>query len=207
MRGARAAVKKNARTKLYRIKVISMGDMSVGKSCLIKRFCEEKFISKYIPTIGVDYGVKPFKCGEYEVRVNLWDLAGSEAYVEVRSEFYREAQGCLLVYDVTSRSSFESLGRWLAESKAHGADNMVIAVAATKSDTPMRRVQEREGREWAASQGLAFFEVSACSGAGVKPLFTALFARMLATIPGIPEELTSLCVQQATMARQGEELE
>lgn len=60
-----------------------------------------------------------------QVRVNLWDLAGSDEYIEVRNEFYKEAQGCLLVYDVTSRSSFESLGRWLAESKAHGADNMV----------------------------------------------------------------------------------
>ncbi|EFJ48349.1 hypothetical protein VOLCADRAFT_104739 [Volvox carteri f. nagariensis] len=205
MRAVKAATgKKNARAKLFRIKVISMGDSACGKSCLIKRYCEEKFVSKYIPTIGVDYGVKPNKYNDYEVRVNLWDLAGGADYTEVRNEFYKEAQGCVLVYDVTNRASFESLEIWLEESKRHGAENMVIFVAAAKTDLPVRKVFEKEGREWAQSKGFPFYEVSASSGAGVKALFTSLFARILATVPGIPEDLTALAVQQANMAR-GEE--
>ena len=90
MRAAKvAAGSRKSKPKLYRIKVISMGDQACGKSCLIKRYCEEKFISKYIPTIGVDYGVKPVKMGDYEVRVNLWDFAGATDYQEVRNEFYK----------------------------------------------------------------------------------------------------------------------
>ena len=113
-----------------RIKIISVGDPAVGKSCLIKRYCEQRvraraamihnslcschnyrsyrhltesaclsvacmvqFVSKYVATIGVDYGVKPIKIRGTEVRVNFWDLAGGEEYTEIRNEFYKDAQG------------------------------------------------------------------------------------------------------------------
>ena len=97
-----------------------MGDEGVGKSCLIKRYCEEKFVSKYISTIGVDFGVKPVKLGGQSVRVNFWDLSGREEFFDVRNEFYKDTQGALLVFDVANRESFESLGSWLAEAKKFG---------------------------------------------------------------------------------------
>jgi len=149
---AATAVGRKSKLKVYRIKVISMGDQAVGKSCLIKRYCEDKFVQKYIPTIGVDFGVKPVRMGDFELRVNFWDLAGSDDYLEVRNEFYKDAQGCLLIFDVTNRGTFEALPRWLEEAKEYGAENMVIFVAATKADNPTRKVSEKEGRDWAASQ-------------------------------------------------------
>ncbi|KAI8469597.1 MAG: P-loop containing nucleoside triphosphate hydrolase protein, partial [Monoraphidium minutum] len=110
-----------ARTRMVRIKVVSLGACGAGKSCLIKRYCEAKFVSKYIPTIGVDYGVKPVRLGDFEVRVNLWDMAGPDAYLEVRSEFYKDSQGALLVFDVNSRASFDALPAWLDEARRCGA--------------------------------------------------------------------------------------
>lgn len=59
------------------------------------------------------------------MRVNLWDLAGPTEYIEVRNEFYKDAQGSILVYDVTNRASFEALELWLDESKRFGATDMV----------------------------------------------------------------------------------
>ncbi len=56
-----------------------------------------QFVSKYISTIGVDYGVKGIVLAGEEVKVNFWDLAGSKEYLEVRNEFYKDTQGCLLV--------------------------------------------------------------------------------------------------------------
>jgi len=90
-----------------RIKVISFGDQCVGKSCLIKRFCEGKFLPKYISTIGVDFGVKPVTVGMETVKVlycyldfvqslgkvNFFDLAGGDWYYDIRSEFYRDSYG------------------------------------------------------------------------------------------------------------------
>ena len=66
----------------FRIKVLSMGSAGTGKSCLIKRYCEERFVSKYIATIGVDYGVKPVKVDQADVRVNFWDLSGHKEFFE-----------------------------------------------------------------------------------------------------------------------------
>ena len=64
-------------------------------------------MSKYISTIGIDYGVKPTKIKGRDVRVNFWDMSGSEAFFEVRNEFYKDASGALLVYDVSNKKSFE----------------------------------------------------------------------------------------------------
>ena len=62
------AVVPEKKAKLLRIKIITMGDCATGKSCIVKRFCEERFVSKYISTIGIDYGVKPTKVGGRDVR-------------------------------------------------------------------------------------------------------------------------------------------
>jgi len=80
---------------VVRIKVIYMGEAGVGKSCIIKRYCEEQFVTRYISTIGVDYGVKAVDVDGVEAKVNFWDLAGHPEFFEVRNEFYKDAQGVL----------------------------------------------------------------------------------------------------------------
>jgi DnaJ homolog subfamily C member 27 len=69
--------------------------------------------------LGNKYG------GSEQVRVNLWDLAGPTDYIEVRNEFYKDAQGCLLVYDITNRQSFDLLQQWIDEAHKCGATEMV----------------------------------------------------------------------------------
>jgi GTPase SAR1 family protein len=83
----------DADTKMVRIKVTSIGDGGVGKSCLIKRYCEEKFVPRYISTIGVDFGVKPVVIDGLEIKVNFWDFSGHPEFFEVRNEFYKDTQG------------------------------------------------------------------------------------------------------------------
>jgi DnaJ family protein C protein 27 len=161
-----------------RLKIISMGAECTGKSCLIKRYCEERFIPKYIATIGIDYGVKRVPIGQQQVAVNFWDLAGSPEFVDVRNEFYKDAQGALLVYDVTNPRSFAALDVWLAEAQKHNVPkDLVIAVCANKTDlgTGARKIQEAEGRRWAESRGYAYFETSANTGANVASVMEWLF--------------------------------
>ena len=129
---------------------------------------------------------------------------------------------------MTSRSSFDALPRWVAESQDHGAENMVIVVAGTKSDLLNRKVAEKEAKEWAAAQGFLHFEVSAQSSQvspslvdllptlshhltffsslsrqNVKALFASLFARLLSCVPGIPQELTQEAVSEARAEAKG----
>ena len=67
-----------------RVKVISFGNVETGKSCLIKRYCEKRFVSKYMPTIGVDFGVTKVMVDDRELKINLFDLSGHPAFKEVR---------------------------------------------------------------------------------------------------------------------------
>ena len=163
-----------------RMKVISFGSEAVGKSCLIKRYCEEKFVSKYISTIGVDFGVKPVKVAGQSIRVNFFDCAGGPEYFEIRNEFYKDAQGGILVYDVGDRETFEALEDWLAEANSHGAKDSVFVVCANKADGKKRAVTEAEGKRWAVGKGCAYFETSAKDGEGVAAMFEALFAAVVA---------------------------
>jgi len=162
-----------------RIKVLSMGSGGVGKSCLIKRHCEDRFVQKYIATIGIDYGVKPIMIDGGEVRVNFWDLSGHPEFFEIRNEFYKDTQGALLVYDVTNAESFDALDSWLAEAQKFGCNpkEIPICLCANKVDKAgtKRLVSEEEGKDYATSRGMSYFETSAQSGQSVNEMFDFLF--------------------------------
>ncbi|KAI8813026.1 RJL family GTPase [Cladochytrium replicatum] len=169
--------------QILRIKLLSMGDSGVGKSCLIKRYCEQRFISDYIPTIGIDYGVKAITIGDSEVKINFWDVAGDPIYYEIRNEFYRDTNGVLLVYDVCNRMSFENLDNWLSEMvMLGGGGDAVIYVAANKIDQGPRTVSMQEGLAWAQGNLYRYFETSASGGDGVNELFSQLFQQIVKKI-------------------------
>lgn len=166
----------NDRVPINRIKVCTLGPSGSGKSCLVKRYCEERFITKYIATIGVDYGVKPATVDGCDVRVNFWDFSGHPDFFEIRNEFYKDAQGMLLIYDVSSRESFDELDMWLAEAAKFGANIREIPIIVCGNKVDKRRViSEDDGRNFAASRNLSYFETSASSGANVQEVFETLF--------------------------------
>ncbi|XP_053552350.1 dnaJ homolog subfamily C member 27-A-like isoform X2 [Bombina bombina] len=177
--------KRKESRKALRIKVISMGNAEVGKSCIIKRYCEKRFVPKYQATIGIDYGVTKVQIRDREIKVNIFDMAGHPFFYEVRNEFYKDTQGALLVYDVGLKESFDALDSWLAEMKqelgSHGnIENIVFAVCANKIDCSMHRlVDESEGRLWAESRGFLYFETSAQSGEGINEMFQTFYSAIM----------------------------
>jgi len=91
------------------IKILSVGDPEVGKSCLIKRYCEGRFVQRYISTIGIDYGVKKINMQGKKVSVNFFDLSGNSDYTDIRNEFYRDSQGVIMVFETCTKSTFQNL--------------------------------------------------------------------------------------------------
>lgn len=163
-----------------------MGNAETGKSCIIKRYCEKRFVHKYLATIGIDYGVTKVTVKGQDIKVNIFDMAGHPIFYEVRNEFYKDTQGAMLVYDVSDRASFESLESWLAEMKSEignpaDMDNVVFVVCANKTDK-RRVVEETDGRLWAESKGYHYFETSAQTGEGVTEMFQVLFEGVLNTL-------------------------
>ncbi|GKT23250.1 Small GTPase like protein [Aduncisulcus paluster] len=167
------------RKPVLQLKVFAAGDSRVGKSCLIKRYCEKKFEDKYIATIGIDYGVKTVEIGKHTVKINLWDSAGHAAYIDIRNEFYRDTQGLILVFDLSKKSTLSSCETWFQEAMSNGFDPSrgVVVIMGNKSDQP-RAVSEEEGRKMAKKYNAAYFEVSAQSGHGVEASFNKLFTAL-----------------------------
>ena len=162
-----------------RVKVISLGAEGVGKSCLIKRHCEERFVTKHIATIGIDFGVKTADTvSGGPVKVNFWDLSGEARYYEIRNEFYADAQGAIVVYDVNSAATLTALDGCWREALQYGLPPGVPAfLCANKVDLPERKreVSEQAGRAFAERHGFTYVETSANTGKNVDEMFAALF--------------------------------
>ncbi|XP_025922776.1 dnaJ homolog subfamily C member 27 isoform X2 [Apteryx rowi] len=161
------------------------GSVGVCESCIIKRYCEKRFVPKYLATIGIDYGVTKVQVRDREIKVNIFDMAGHPFFYEVRNEFYKDTQGVILVYDVGQKDSFDALDAWLAEMKQelgpHGnMENVVFVVCANKIDCAKHRsVDESEGRLWAESRGFLYFETSAQTGEGINEMFQTFYSAII----------------------------
>ena len=162
------------------IKLISVGDVEVGKSCLIKRYCEGSFVKAYITTIGIDYGVKKVPFNDCLVNINIFDLSGDDDYKTVRMEYYKDSMGVLMVYDVNLQETFDSLGKWEKEAEKNGLDlsKCVVVVLGNKTDLKKKQVKTETARDWAKGKGYKFFEASARSGVNVNEAFKFLFDGM-----------------------------
>lgn len=115
-----------------------------------------------------------------DVRVNFWDLSGHDEFFEIRNEFFKDTQGILLVYDASSRESFEDLDKWLAESTKYGANSKEIpTVLCCNKIDKKRLISEDEGRKYANARGLTYFETSAATGSNVNEMFDYLFQSVL----------------------------
>ncbi|CAL5978754.1 Rab2 [Hexamita inflata] len=160
----------------YLLKYIIIGDTMVGKSCILLRFIDQRFIPIHDMTVGVEFGNKtieiPKEAGEpLKLKLQIWDTAGQEQFRSITRSYYRGAVGALLVYDITRRESFDSLEGWLKDTRAADA-NMVIMLIGNKTDLGYRRrVTKEEGEEFAKKHGLLFMETSAKEDKGITEAF------------------------------------
>ncbi|XP_005099164.1 dnaJ homolog subfamily C member 27 [Aplysia californica] len=165
----------DAVSNLVWIKLVGIGNANVGKTCLIKHFCESKFNSGYQPTVGVDYGFKVQELQGVDLRVHLWDLSGSSEYFDVRNELYSGTDAIFLVYDVTNMASFESLDQWIREVKRYANGDPEIFIVGNKIDLKQKRaVTSTEGKKYAQANKFKYAETSAANGDGVLTMFDTM---------------------------------
>ncbi|KAF8512991.1 putative ras-related protein rab-18 [Gautieria morchelliformis] len=165
-------------------KLLLIGNSSVGKSSLLLRFTDEQWLpeDEASATIGVDFRVCKMDIKGKKVKLSIWDTAGQERFRTITSSYYRGAQGVILVYDVSSRESFDALPRWFAELDTYVTSSVVKIVVGNKLDKEFSRtVSEEEGRKFAESQGALFVEASAKTSVGVKEAFLEVVSKILDT--------------------------
>lgn len=171
----------------YMLKLLLVGDSSVGKSSLLWRYTEgadaDEYIDDRAATVGVDFKVKMMTMEGHSVKACLWDTAGQERFRTLTSSYYRGAQGVILVYDVTQRSSFESLENWLGEVDRYATfPDCVKMLVGNKIDLDeQREVSRDEGMRMARAHGMLFIEASAKAAVRVGQAFEELVQKIMET--------------------------
>lgn len=103
------------------------------------------WIEKHNNTIGVDFSIKTINVDGKRVKLQLWDTAGQERFRTITQSYYRSANGVIIVYDITKRSSFLNLQRWIEEVRRYTTSTVILALVGNKADLDEeRQVQEQE---------------------------------------------------------------
>ena len=159
------------------IKIVVIGESGVGKTNIITRYTSDSFNINTLSTIGVDLFTKKMQSNNYNVTLNIWDTAGQERMKALASSYYKAAKGVILVYDISSKESFDRLRFWLKELRNSGGENVKVVIIGNKNDLfEQRQVSDQEAKKFADEKSYFYMEVSAktndqnCVGVAVNAL-------------------------------------
>lgn len=157
-------------------KLLLLGDSSVGKTCLLLRYCEEKYADSHLATIGIDYRFKTLDYNGLKVRLQIWDTAGQDKFRAITQSYYKGAHGILLLYDVTNYTSFLNVKLWINQIKENTSKDIVLFIIGNKVDLKDKReVDEKEAKDFASSNNIEYYETSAKSNINVNEVFYNLY--------------------------------
>ena len=163
------------------IRLLMIGDSSVGKTSLVVRYDEDSFSTMFMTTIGVDYRDKLVNIEGRDIKLQIWDTAGQERFRSLTSNFFGRADGFAVCFDVGARASFNHVRQWLDDVEKNKKGPVELALIGCKCDlaAEKRQVSKSEAERLAAEKGLPYFEASAKTNMNVAAAFEDLAARVL----------------------------
>ena len=164
-------------------KVVLLGERSVGKTSIISRYVNNSFETNSLTTTGASYAYKIINLEQYNksIKFEIWDTAGQERYRALTKIFYKNASVAILCYDITKKVTFDEIKNyWFNQVKDNSPNDIIIAIAANKSDLyEIEQVNEEEARNFAKSVGAIFFTTSAMNSSGIEELFKAVGSKFI----------------------------
>ena len=152
-----------------RHKIIFVGDAGVGKTTIIGRIMDNPYSEEYEPSIGVDFMSKNIKYNGQNVKLQIWDTAGQEKYKGLIPSYVRNASIVFVVYDISSKNSFDNIPKWINFIKS--IESTTLVLCGNKIDLENREIKKEEGEELAKKEDMKFFEVSAKTEENIKNMF------------------------------------
>ncbi len=155
-------------------KVVLVGESGVGKTSIITQFIDQTFQEDQQSTTGGTFSTKSVICDDTKIlKFEIWDTAGQERYRALTKMFYKDANAAVLVYDITRKDSFEELQNyWAQQIKECSPPNIILAVAANKSDLIDKEVvKEEESRAFANELGAIYVSTTATTVETINDLF------------------------------------
>ena len=166
---------------VLQFKVVLLGNVAVGKTSILSRFAENSYKKDYKCNVGVEFKVKSVLVDQNTIAdLKIWDTCGDEKYKGITMQYYRDADGILLVFDLTQRETFEKLPDWVKDIKETAARDPVTMIVGNKLDIiDGRKVTNSEGMILAQKNEMEYIEVSAKTGSNVYLIFEKLAAQLV----------------------------
>ena len=156
-------------------KILTIGESGVGKTCILRRFVENKFLKNHLATIGIDFKTKTLIINKQEIKLKIWDTAGQERFRNITTQYYKGADGIVLIYDVTDDASYEKIRDWMEQILANTKrEDIGLVLLGNKCDMEPRAVTEEQGNKLAEELKISYFETSALNGNGINEAFESL---------------------------------
>ena len=160
-------------------KLILIGDSSVGKSNILSKYLKNEFDENSKATVGVEFGTKNILINGKKIKIQIWDTAGEERYRSITSAYYKGAKGAFIVYDITRKTTFDNIDKWISDLRLNGDKNICIIILGNKSDLiEQRQIQEKDGKKKAEMFKTAFLETSALNGDNIAKAFDELIEQI-----------------------------
>ena len=153
-----------------KVQLLIIGDSTVGKTSILSRYTNNDFNPHYLATVGLDFFKKDEVFNGKTVRIKIWDTAGLERYKSLTQGYFRNAEGIMIVYDVSNLVSFENLKYWIQSIKTHiniDKGEVPAIIIGNKIDIFEREVKKEDAEKFAKDEGFQYFETSAKNGKGV----------------------------------------
>lgn len=171
------------------IKVLVIGDSGVGKTNILLRTCDNKFLSHNLSTIGktliylsnkifyagVDFKTKILEIENKKIKLQIWDTAGQERFQTIALSYYKGAWGIILVFSIDNKKSFENIGKWMKQIKDNAPSDVNVLLVGNKCDLlEKRQVTYEEAQALADSYKIQFYETSAKNNINIEEIFEKL---------------------------------
>eukprot|EP00455_Lapot_gusevi_P004749 TRINITY_DN11959_c0_g1_i5.p1 TRINITY_DN11959_c0_g1~~TRINITY_DN11959_c0_g1_i5.p1 ORF type:complete len:236 (-),score=49.46 TRINITY_DN11959_c0_g1_i5:102-752(-) len=157
------------------VKIILIGESSVGKSCVLRRFTRQSFVEDNNSTIGVDFEIKCLSLWGKNVTLQIWDTAGQERFHTITTTYYRSSDAVMLIFDVANLETFARLNKWMDELRSYAKKSISCMLVGNKNDLDaVRQVDYNTAKEWADANNMPYIETSAREGSNIEKAFADL---------------------------------
>ena len=156
------------------LKLLLLGDSSVGKTSILLKYISNKFDESSISTVGVDYMDKIIDYNKFKIKLQIWDTSGEEKFRTITKNFYRNADGLLVVFDLTKKESYDHIKSWINEAKENN-DKLKTILIGNKLDLKDERIVAIDvAKQFAEKNNLKYIETSAKDGTNINESFQAI---------------------------------
>ena len=161
----------------FYFKLIVVGDPAVGKTSTILRYTDNAFQRSYISTIGANLSIKDIEFEGEIIELVVYDLAGQAKYSAIRDQFYQKTNAIIMIFDITNKTSFESMPKWYADLQKSLTNfkDIPLILCGNKADlSDIRVIPEQSAIEYAKQLNIKYFEISALTGQNNKLIFDTI---------------------------------